>query len=816
MNTSLPRALGLLFIATGATALIVEQAFEKLLSTVVGSSTEAGAIVLAVYFGGLCLGGLCYGRWRQSSRSPLHLYALLEGLVGVLALVLGLFFSQIQELAAILIQAAGTTPALVTTARLLVAAAWILPPTMAMGATYPAVVGALEALASGAPSRVPVAMARIYAANLLGACAAAFAGPYFLFPALGITGTLLAASALQALVVAGALALARRTRATAAKTQSSTQRQINESTLLHLFKDPGLRVLLVLAATSGFVIFALEVVWIHLIGATLGMSVYAFAMMLTLVLAGLFVGGLIVGHLSRQNTTQPDWLLPFFLLASSAATLICARFWDDAPLWLLRMGSGINNFADGEVLRFKIALLLLGLPSVVLGTVYPSLFRSRLFPAQTPDRAAGLLAAANAVGSIGGALIAAFYLLPGLGSEATLHGLGFAPVLLAVPLLYVLAPKGHRLKPVAAALGAAALVLASSLLATPWNKLNLTAGVNVYFRRSFVSANSRLQSWFEDAAGGITTVVDTPQGGGRTSRTLLTNGKFQGNDSGEVVDQITFGLVPSALSTERQRALVIGLGTGQSASVLSAAGFQVLEIADISRGIRAAARDDFKHINGGVIDSERTQFFLEDGRNHLLRSKNLFDVISMELTSVWFAGASNLYSQEFYRLAYSKLAPGGLLQQWVQLHHAAPEEVMSILATVRSVFPSVTLWMLGSQGCIIASNEAHRPLPEAVASLEKLPAMVPLLNTITAAEGLTLKTLDQGLFLDDGAVTRLAEAVASAGYPLNTDSNRYLEYATPRHNLEKLPHQEIVMRRLLTFVSPEAKERTEARFLKGQ
>lgn len=809
--------LGVLFIATGATALLVEQAFEKLLSTVVGSSTEAGAIVLAVYFGGLSLGGIAYGALEKRAKTPLHLYAALEGLVGVTALVLGLFFERIQELSAVLVQSAGAHPASVLLARLAVAAAWILPPTIAMGATYPTIVGALQSFAARTrvSTTISVAMARLYACNLFGACAAAFAGPYAVFPVLGITGALVAAAGLQALVVAGALVLARRVATatlTAAGNQDHVAPQAPAAAASRLVLGSGLQTLLVMAFASGFVIFALEVVWIHLIGATLGMSVYAFAMMLTLVLLGLFIGGSLVGVISRDGEPHRDFVLPALLVLASGAVLATASQWDDAPLWLLQLGKNVNDFGTGEAVRFQIAALLVGIPSIALGAIYPSLFRSRLFPAAAADRAAGWLAAVNAVGSIGGALAGAFYLLPQAGSEASLRGLGLAPVTLAVPLALALAPKPKRLRIAGAAL--AAVVAAAVVVATlpAWNRLNLTAGVNVYFRRSFVAADSKLASWFEDAAGGITTVVDTPHQNARATRTLLTNGKFQGNDDGEVIDQITFGLVPSALTEKRERALVIGLGTGQSASVLGAAGFKAIDIADISPGIRGAARGYFKHINGGILDDERVHFHLEDGRNHLLRTADRYDVISMELTSVWFAGASNLYSREFYALAKKRLQPGGILQQWVQLHHASPDEVMSILATVRSVFPSVSLWMLNSQGCIIAADDPRLPLPAAVSALEARPAMAPLLATVFRGGGLSLKNLSDGRFLDEPSITRVAAAVAAAGIPLNTDGNRYLEYATPRHNLEKLPHQEIVMRKLLEYVAPADRQQKVNRY----
>ncbi len=812
-------ALGVVFVVTGASALIVEQAFEKLLSTVVGSSTQAGAIVLAVYFGGLSLGGLFYARLARRFRSPLALYAALEAVVGVAALLLGVFFAETQAASTWMVQLAGENGAAVFVVRIFVAALWILPPTVAMGATYPAVVSALEKLGAkrgeGAKDRLGTAMARIYAANLLGAAAAAFVGPYFAFPILGMTGALLAVAGMQAMVVAAALGLARLagspvTAAVGAPATTPAPRAPH-APLSTLFSHEGFSLLATMAIISGFVIFALEVLWIHLIGATLGMSVYAFAMMLTLVLLGLFAGGALVSLVSPRRKAQPAWMLPAFAALASAVTLAFGTLWDQAGRWLLALGSDAVTFAGGELVRFQIALGLVFVPSVVLGLIYPSLFKSRLFPTADASRAAGVLAAVNAGGSILGALVAGFFLLPVVGSEPSLRALAVAPGLLALPLLASRACRDavrRWLLPAFAAAGVALVLVA--IFAPRWDRLALTSGVNVYFRPAFVlKGASRLLSWFEDSAGGITTVVATKTQRGVETRTLLTNGKFQGNDSGEVPDQIAFGLVPAALVAARDRALVIGLGTGQSANVLNSAGFAHVDIADISPGMGHAARKFFGHINGEVLEDPKVAFHLEDGRNFLLRTEQRFDVISIELTSIWFAGAANLYSREFYRMARQRLAPGGVLQQWVQFHHAAPEEVASVLATVRAEFPTATLWVLNSQGLIIASEASHAITPAVKKQLAAEPRMRSLLGVLERLRGVTLENLSESLLLDEADVTRLAATVTR----LNTDANRYLEYATPRHNLERFNHQALVLETLLSFVDPHEKAVRTEKFL---
>jgi hypothetical protein len=93
MQTTQRSLLTMLFGLTGATALLIEQAFEKLLSTLLGSSTPAAAMVLAMYFGGLALGAWLYGRVRRVS--PSRMFAALEVWVGVWALALAAGFDRL-------------------------------------------------------------------------------------------------------------------------------------------------------------------------------------------------------------------------------------------------------------------------------------------------------------------------------------------------------------------------------------------------------------------------------------------------------------------------------------------------------------------------------------------------------------------------------------------------------------------------------------------------------------------------------------------------------------------------------------------------
>jgi spermidine synthase len=802
------RVLGTLVTASGATALLAEQVFERVLSTVVGASTPASAIVLAVYFLGLTLGGALYAAAAPHPRRPVMLYGAIEGCIALWALGLSLLFSPIQRLSGSLMHLAGESGAAVFGMRALVSSALILPPTIAMGLTFPAVVAALDRFAASRPQRL---LARFYALNLLGAVAGAASGPYLVFPALGMTGTLLVAAGVGAAILGTTLALGRWWPTAGSLPMAAISQTTPPAAAFRtLVGGTSGRLLLVAAFVSGFIAFGFEVVWVHLVGAVLGNSVYAFGLMLAAVLGGLWVGSVVTSRMRSTTNTVPAWLVPVAMLSAAAVLSATLSAWPRVPAFLGRWGAGATTFVEGELLRLVVLIALVTIPAAFTGTVFPILLRTPWLPLERRDAATGLLGAVNAVGSILGALLTGFMILPVLGSEAAFRTLVLLLVPCALALGLIEARSDRRIpgrgstRRTGAALGAMAGIVCAGVWAQPaWNHLALTSGVNVYFTPLHVTAESRLLFFHEDTSGGFTTVVRNPiSQTGETTRVLLTNGKFQGNDTGEMAAQIAFALVPILHSTARERALVIGLGTGHSAHIVEGAGYRHVDIAEIAPGVVAASNEWFRHVNREVLGRGNVALHLEDGRNFLLRTNERYDLITMEISSIWFAGSTNLYSEEFYRLARSRLREDGIFQQWIQFHHIDPREVTSVVMTLRKVFPHVSVWYLGGQGILVASPA---PLQLQRPSLDLVVAASGLANDLKALARLgRLAPPDLPRFrvLDAAAVTRLTLRATALGIPVNTDRNRFLEYSTPTHNLDRWPREPEVLKFLVKLARP--------------
>jgi len=759
--------LALLFTATGFVGLVVEQVYEKLLGTLVGSSTPAAATVLAAYFSGLTLGAISYDRYlRRLIRNPLRVYALLEGGVAGLLVVTIILFDSLIPLFAPLLSAARHPFWLLEAARLAVAAVWILPPTFLMGASLPAVADSLAVMRL--PSR-PRLLTWFYALNLGGAIIAAGVTPYAVFPELGLDGGLALCAAIGGLVCITAIRLSRRF--PAARWQVLEQGEVREE------GSRGRSLIVAVAFGSGFLFFALEVLWVHLLAAVIGNSVYAFATMLTVVLISLFLGSGLAAFLIPAGR-QTSWAFTGAVMLIGGASLALTHgLWQTIPHSLATVGHGIRSFGAAELLRFRHALVVVIFPATFLGMLFPSLFRLADFPSRRVGGFVGKTYAANAIGCVLGALATTFLLLPRFGSELLLTT---AATLLLIAGGLVMAWTNRKLWPIAAALA----VVACAMAGLPrWDRLRLTSGEHVYFEQQHVRPDSRLLFFHEDTAGGITTVVERPTmeaGKVRPLRTLLTNGKFQGNDGGEQNAQVALAVIPTMLVRHFDDALVIGAGTAASADIVRGLGFRRVRVAEIAPGVLDAARTQFAHLNHGVLDAPNVTIDVEDGRNVLLLDHASYDLVTMEISSIWFANATNLYSREFYRLAKARLRPGGVLQQWIQLHHIDVYDIASTVATMRSVFRYVSFWSAGGQGILVGSDD-----PQVVRAVA-LRQMAGLRGRMGWQEpkvfAFVIHDLAGGQLLSPAAVDRM---VGEVGVIVNTDRNRFLEYSTPRNNFNR-------------------------------
>lgn len=772
-----------MFVLSGGTGLVDQLCFSKYLGTIVGSTAHAVSAVLAAFMTGLALGAHLGGRWSQRIRQPLAAYGALEILVAIAVAATPAAFGALSPVYVALVRSAPESAAWLGAARWLIAMLLVVAPTMAMGATLPFL---SQGLARGGDDAVAQRareerLAHLYAANTLGGALGALLAAYFVLPALGLSGTLFASAAVSAVLGVGAIALSR-TSSLALPPSSSTATDNDSappaSRARPRAEAPASRELLLLAAlaaASGALVFTAEVIFTHLLALLIGNSVYAFGLILAIFLCCLFLGA---SNVERARKRFGEQALPVSLAATALALVVTLPLWDQLPLLFNNTGKFITSFAGREATRGFATLLILAVPTTLMGLTFPLLLQ-RVARYEHVGALVGRLTAVNTLGAVLGSLFAGYLLLPALGSE---HSLMIVAGCFAVCAMSTSWALGTPYKPVLYLTG---LTLLGALLLPGWNLAKLTAGTNVYFDGA--QRTERLLMLHEDVQGGVTSVAEADG-----VRTLYTNGKFQGNTGWEMNAQRYFAHYPSLFVPRFDQALVIGLGTGTTTGTLAAYPWERIQVVEISRSIAEAARRYFADVNSHALDDPRVELIFADGRNHLLLSNQRYDLISIELSSIWFAGASSLYSSEFYELVAERLTRGGVLQQWVQLHHITPRDFATILHTMRVHFEHMALFYGGGQGILVASQQPLEASEGRARSFEQTPRVADTLPLVHGPGGeivrRSLASLAGDALLVDTSLDRFLESVARQveeplSQLLSTDDNLYLEYATPRGNV---------------------------------
>jgi spermidine synthase len=753
--------LAFCFLASGCTAVCYQVLLSRYVQLVVGATAYAVSAILLAFLLGMAVGSATGGPLADRMRRPLRLYALAELGIGAWCAAFPLIQPWLLDAYVAWAPPPGTAGSARHAVRFAAGMCAYLLPSVLMGMTTPAFA---RAYAAGRPD-VDLRIVRLYRWNTLGAACGALGTAYFMVPVVGIRGSLAGFACLNALVAALAWREAREVEPVGSPGPASVPEAVPDAA--HPRRLAA--VLFAMAALTGFASFALEVVWTHLLAVLLGNSVYAFGLMLGALLLGLWAGTLLA---ARWAGPLASTAIGYAVAASGAVILFTLGVWDDLPRVFLLFARSNPGFVLLELVRFAVAFTLMVVPTALFGAAFPLVLGLVGRAGPGFGSRVGRVYAVNTLGAAAGALAGPYVLLAALGSVVSLRLL--AVLLLAGGGLAIalLARGTWRTAGVTAALGLAAFGAAWNVR---WDVQAMSTASAVYLGRS-ATHGAHLVYEREHPTGGLTTVV---QNAG--VKTLLTNGKFEGDDEGEIPIQHRLAHIPTLFTSGRERALVVGLGTGVTLAAVAAHGFEETVCAELSEPIVEAASTHFAHVNGNVLSKPDVTLAREDGRSVLLERPDRYDVVSVEITTIWFAGSGNLYSREFYELVSRRLRPRGVLLQWFPVHHLSARNLYVVVNTVRSVFPHVSVWTHRHQGFVVASNE---PLQLDLASVRgdlARPELAPYLgglgsgNPLELVSDLAVSDVDADPFLD--AMAGLLHADRGL---LATDSWPTLEYETPK------------------------------------
>jgi spermidine synthase len=670
----------LLFFGSGAAALVYEIVWLQLLELFVGSSAVSVGVLLGTFMGGMCLGSLLLPRLVPARRHPLRVYAALELAIGLLGIVL-LFAMPLVGRVYTAWGGYGIGGFLL---RGLVAALCLLPPTVAMGATLPAVARWVETTPRGVAW-----LGVFYAGNIAGAVFGCLLAGFYLLRVHDMATATYVAAAINVEVAALAFLLASATGGSATRAQSSAPPEPG-----HALR-PGTGLVYVAVGLSGFCALAAEVVWTRLLALLLGPTVYTFAIILAVYLLGLGIGS-VLGSIAARSVADPRAALGWCQLAVvGGVAWSAAMLAQSLPYWPINVSISKSIWFNFQLDLVRALWAILPAP-ILWGASFPLALASVARPGRDAGRVVGGVYAANTLGAIAGALGASLLLIVWVGSQRSqqivMAVAALAGLLLLVP--WALAG-GRRLRGATTVLPLAAVTVVAAWLIV---RVPPLPGILVaYGRYTPTWLANAAQMVFVGEGLNASVAVSRAQSG------LLqyhSAGKVQASSApSDMRLQRMLGHLTTLVPRDPRSVLVIGCGAGVTAGAVSIdPRVERVTIAEIEPLVPRVVAAYFGSTNHDVVKSPKARIVLDDARHFLLTSREKFDAITSDPLDPWVKGAAMLYTKEFFEAAKAHLNPGGVVTIFVQLYESSPEAVKSEVATFFEAFPHGVIFGNTHQG----------------------------------------------------------------------------------------------------------------------
>jgi predicted membrane-bound spermidine synthase len=495
------------------------------------------------------------------------------------------------------------------------------------------------------------------------------------------------------------------------------------------------------------------VLWSRLLGHLLGGSVYGFATMLASFLAGIAIGSAIA---SRFASSPARAARGFALAQLGTAWLsLLAFFAQDRMPELSRAiaaQTGARMAADAAVAAATL------LPAALcLGATFPLAVRVVARQQAEVGAAAARVLAWNTLGAVMGAIGAGFFLVPALGYSGVL-AVAFTTNLALAAAAAVARPRSRRLVALVAVSAGGLLLLPP---APPWNLL----------RTSPLTGESAAGevTWF--GVGRSATVLLLTQNG---SWRLRTNGlpeariaprgaHFGGADIARWLSAL-----PCLNRPDTRSMLVVGLGGGVVLEAIPST-VESIDVVELEPEVIRANRAVSALRHRDPLSDPRVRIIANDARGALLLTRKRYDAIVSQPSHPWTAGASHLFTREFFELAREHLAPAGTFAQWMGLGFADEPLLRTLVATLLEVFPHIRVYQPASGGVLfLGSLQPLGTRADALRSIALAPFEYARLGIVTP-DDVTLAVV-----LDERGARDFA-----AGAPLNTDDRNLLQMRSP-------------------------------------
>ena len=662
----------LLFVGSGCSALIYEIVWFQSLQFVIGSSAISLAILLTTFMGGMCLGSLL-APWLPVRWHPLIVYAGLELAIGGCAVGLLYLFPVVER-----VYVAGFEQYVSNLLlRAIVAGICLLPPTVLMGATLPAIARWLRSSRRGAAQ-----VGLFYSANILGAVCGCLVASFFLLPRFDSVTAGLVGVVINVIVAVVAVWFAVRLPYHGQPDRAS--QQVFRLTSAH-----------VAIGLSGFAALGAEVVWTRELSLLLGASVYTFSLILATFLIGLALGSATGAQWLRVvglPTTAFAWSQLAAAIGVGWAGVMIAR---SLPFWPIDPTLAVSPWFMVQLDIARVAWAVF--PAAFFwGASFP-LALATAARGQDPGQLVAGLYAANTLGAILGAVGVTWYTVPFLGIALTQQILAVTSLLAACVLWASRARSNHgagsrgaMTRPLIPLVAVGTLLCLIGLPEPP-------PGLVGYGR--FLATWGKSLPEFVFSGSGLSSSIAVSKFDDGTLNFHVSGKVVASTESQDMRLQRMLGHLPGLLCDRPESVLIVGCGAGVTAGSFAVhPTVKRIVICEIEPLIPRASGKYFAEANHRIMEDPRVEIVYDDARHFMLTTRERFDIITSDPIHPWVKGAASLYSRDYFELCKSRLTPGGVTTQWVPLYESSLQAVKSEIATFLEVFPDGSLWSNDSEG----------------------------------------------------------------------------------------------------------------------
>ncbi len=664
----------ILFAGSGCSALIYEIVWYQLLQLAIGSTAVSLGILLATFMGGLCIGSIWFPRMRFSKQHPLQVYAYLELGIALFSIVV---LTGIPLLDRVYFAGAGYGLGGMLM-RGLIACIVMLPPTILMGASLPAIVRWVESTPRGVSW-----WGLLYGGNTLGAVFGCLFAGFYLLRIYNVATATYVAAGINIGVAAVSLAVSGLTPAHSAAEFTGKSRA-SENLEQGLVDEVISRwPIYTTIAISGACALGAEVIWTRLLGMLLGSTVYVFAIILAVFLIGLALGSGIGSWLVR--TVRPrlalGWCQVLLTLGIAWTAYMIANSLPYWPVNPLLTTSPWQTF-QLDMVRCLWAILP---PAILWGASFPLALAAAASPGDDPGKLVGGIYAANTLGAIVGALGTSLLMIPWYGTQNSQRVM---LVLSALSALIVLVPYVRQHKSIGVAAGLAASMVFAGYLA---KGIDAVPGELIAYGRRMAISMGRSEILLTKEGRNSSVAISRWADG---AIEVDVNGHVEATT--ELFDmklQRMVGHLPALIHPNPQSVLGIGFGAGVSAGTFTRyPGIKRIVICEIEPVIPPISTEYFKEQDYDVMHNQRTQIIYDDARHFVLTTREKFDIIASDPLDVFVKGTAALYSKEYFEVIKQHLNPGGIFTLYVPLYESDVKTVKSEMATFFAAFPNATVW----------------------------------------------------------------------------------------------------------------------------